>query len=122
MRYDELEAYKMPYGLALQIHEITKGLPQEEFFGGFVSQIRRSSTSICANIAEGLSKYGGSDADECKYLSIALGSAEETRFWLRFGKDINYLNARVVEKMLKDYEHSAKLIFGLMEHRRNKAA
>jgi four helix bundle protein len=122
MKYDELEAYKLPFRLSVEVFHLTKKLPREEFFGGFVSQIRRCSTSIPANIAEGLSKYARSDLDECRFLSIALGSAEETRYWLSFGEEIGYLSSDDAQRLLKEYESAAKMIFGLIQHRRSKAA
>ena len=121
MRYDQLEAYKVPYKLALAVHKVSAGIAKEERYGGFVSQIRRSSTSVCANIAEGLSKYMASEADERRFLAMALGSLEEMRFWLSFGRDVGYLDAEYVENALKDYEYAAKLLFGLMQRRKGKA-
>lgn len=49
--YKDLLAYKKAYALALKIHEITKHFPPEEKFS-LTDQIRRSSRSVCANLAE----------------------------------------------------------------------
>ena len=74
---------------AMRIFELTKSLPAEEKFS-MVDQMRRSSRSVCANIAEGWRK--------CRYeahfvskLSDAESEAEETRVWLEFAFRCHYV-------------------------------
>ena len=55
LRHQELEVYKKAFDLAMQIFEITKNFPKEEQYS-LTDQIRRSSRSICANLAEAWSK------------------------------------------------------------------
>jgi four helix bundle protein len=117
MKYNELDVYKLAYRLALDIHPMTESFPKHEQFGGMADQLRRSSKSICANMAEGLSKYGGSNADERRFLSIALGSVEESCVWLNFSRDLGYLAADRVDELVKDYEEVARMIFALMKRR-----
>ena len=50
--YEDLEIYKISYELALDIYKLTKKFPKDELYG-LISQIRRASTSITLNIAEG---------------------------------------------------------------------
>jgi four helix bundle protein len=54
------------------------------------SQIRRSASSIPANIAEGCGKY--TDQDFARYLQIALGSTHETEYFLLLSKDLKYVS------------------------------
>ncbi len=53
--YRDLKVYQMAYQLALDIHEVTKIFPKEEEYS-LVDQIRRSSRSIPANLAEAWKK------------------------------------------------------------------
>ena len=54
--YTDLEAWKVALDLVVEIYRITKKLPKEERYG-LTSQLRRSSTSILANIAEGFGRF-----------------------------------------------------------------
>jgi four helix bundle protein len=74
--------------LTLTLYSLTKGFPREELFG-VTSQLRRASSSIPANIAEGCGK--GSDAEFCRFLQIAFGSACETEYHLILSRDLGYL-------------------------------
>jgi four helix bundle protein len=73
---------------AMRIFELTKGFPPEEKFS-MVDQMRRSSRSVCANIAEGWRKRRYS-AHFVSKLSDAEAEAEETRVWLEFACRCGY--------------------------------
>lgn len=117
MRYDELQVYKEAYALALDVHGITLQFPKHEQYGGMADQLRRSSKGICANMAEGLSKYAGSKADERRFLAMALGSVEESRVWLSFSGDLGYLAPHKVDELMKSYENVARMVYALMKLR-----
>ena len=51
IRHQELEVYKKAFGAAMRIFELSKNFPKEEIYS-LTDQIRRSSRSVCANIAE----------------------------------------------------------------------
>lgn len=86
-KFNDLHVWQNAHKLTLKIYLLTKNFPKEELFG-LVSQMRRSSVSICANIAEGQRKQ---TKDFCRYLQIALGSLEETKYYLILGLDLNYI-------------------------------
>ncbi|MBI1309603.1 MAG: four helix bundle protein [Proteobacteria bacterium] len=115
--YEDLDVYKLAFSLALRVHKLAEPLPKVEQYGGLADQIRRSSKGICANLAEGLSKHM-SLADERKFLSIALGSAEETRVWLSFMEKLEYLEKETVVELREEYSRVCQMIFGLLEKRR----
>lgn len=98
--YKELKVWEKSHSLTLKIYEITKAFPREELFG-LVSQMRRASSSIPANIAEGCGKL--TQLDLAKYLNIALGSANEIDYFLILSRDLDYIN-------LNQFEESEKLI------------
>jgi four helix bundle protein len=89
--YEQLDSYKLAYRLAIEIHKFCGKLPKIEQYKGIGDQLRRSSKSVCANIAEGMSKLG-STAEEVRFLRIAKGSAEECRVWTRFCIDLAYVD------------------------------
>ena len=79
--YKELRVYQAAIEAAMRIFEVTKRFPAEERFS-MVDQIRRSSRSVCTNIAEAWRKrrYPAHFASK---LSDSEGEAEETRVWLK---------------------------------------
>lgn len=85
--FQDLLVWQKGHQLVLEIYRITKDFPGVERFG-IVSQIRRSAVSICANIAEGGKK---STKDFARFLEIANGSLEETKYHLILCKDLNYI-------------------------------
>ena len=55
------------------------------------AQLRRASSSIAANLAEGAGRYG--DAELARYCSIAMGSASELEYHILFARDLKLLKA-----------------------------
>jgi len=76
--FQDLRVWQKAHEFVLLIYDITKHFPPNELFG-VTSQIRRSAVSICANIAEGHRK---TNKDFLRYLDIAQGSLEETKYYL----------------------------------------
>ncbi len=61
-RFEDLEVWKKAHQLALEVYKITKDFPSEEKFS-LVSQMRRATVSVPANIAEGFRKRGVKDKE-----------------------------------------------------------
>jgi len=80
--FRELDVYKMAMEAAVEIFEMTKGFPPEERYS-LTDQVRRSSRSVCANIAEAWRKRRYPNAFVSK-LSDAEAEASETGVWLEF--------------------------------------
>ena len=80
--------------LTLEIYKATTSFPREELYG-LTSQIRRSSASIAANIAEGCGR--GSPAELSRYLQIAMGSASELEYHLLLARDLKILSTAAHE-------------------------
>lgn len=87
--YKDLKVWEKAHYFTLNIYEITKAFPKEEIYG-LTGQMRRSASSIPANIAEGCGK--NSRMDFANFLNIALGSSNETEYFLLLAKDLNYIN------------------------------
>lgn len=86
--FREIKVWGKGHQLALMIYQVTKTFPRDELYG-LVSQMRRSSTSIPTNIAEGCGK--GSDAELARFMQISMGSASELEYQLLLAKDLGYL-------------------------------
>lgn len=87
--FRDLMVWEKAHKLTLEVYRLTKEFPKEEQYG-ITSQIRRASSSIPANIAEGCGR--GSDADLARFLQIAMGSASEVEYHALLARDLNMLN------------------------------
>jgi len=76
--------------LTLDIYRYSKAFPRDEVYG-LTSQMRRSSASIGANIAEGCCRKG--DSELGRFLQIAMGSASELEYHLLLARDLDFLNS-----------------------------
>ena len=86
--------------------------PKDEQFE-LASQLRRSSKSICANLAEGRARQHGSSAEFRRFVLMALGSADETILWCRFALDLGYLNPDQHDKLSANFSEIARMLNGL---------
>jgi len=104
--HEELEVYKIAFAAAMQIFETSKRFPKEETYS-LTNQVRRSSRSVCANLAEAWRKRRYEAAFISK-LNDAEAEAAETQTWLKFAVECNYLPPKEVE----DIHHQYDLIIG----------
>src|SRR5881296_3297514 len=101
--YKELVVYQQAMDAAMRIFELTKAFPAEERYS-LVDQVRRSSRSVCANIAEAWRKRRY-QAHFVSKLSDAESEAEETRVWLEFALRCRYLTEEE-SKQLDELYHN----------------
>lgn len=87
--YKDLKVWEKSHQFTLKIYEVTKSFPKDETYA-LTSQLRRSASSIPANIAEGCGK--NTNQDFAKYLNISLGSSYESEYFIILSKDLNYLS------------------------------
>jgi four helix bundle protein len=83
--FEELDAWRRAHEMVLAVYKLSGTFPKDERFG-IISQLRRAAASVPANIAEGFGRRTTKDSVRC--LDIAGGSLEETRYFLRLGKDL----------------------------------
>ena len=110
--FEDLEVFKRAYRVSLEVHRITLTLPQAEQYG-LADQIRRSSKSICANLAEGFAKQSYSAAEFKRYIQISIGSADEMRVWIRYCLDLGYIDQATWQHWRDEYQEIAKMLQGL---------
>lgn len=112
--HKHLEVYKISYDLALEIHNISKSFPKEEIYS-LVSQIRRSSRSVSANIAEAFRKRRYEKAFVAK-LSDSEGEAAETQVWLDMARDFDYISASKCDQLSKQYDQVIGMLVNMIRH------
>jgi four helix bundle protein len=88
--HEELEVYQMAFDAAMKIFELSKKFPVEERYS-LTDQIRRSSRSVCANLAEAWRKRRYQAAFVAK-LNDSEAETAETQTWLKFAVKCNYLD------------------------------
>ena len=94
--FRQLKIWRKAHELTLAIYRVTPRFPREEVYG-LTAQLRRSSASIAANIAEGCGRDG--DAELARFCSIALGSASELEYHLLLAKDLKLLEPNQPERL-----------------------
>lgn len=87
--FRQLKVWERAHELTLLTYRATAGFPKSELYG-ITSQMRRASSAIPANIAEGCGRSGNGDLH--RFLSIALGSAVELEYFALLSRDLGYLS------------------------------
>ena len=85
--FRDLLVWRKAHELVLAVYSFTATFPKEETYG-LKLQMRRAAVSIPANIAEGFRRRG--KADKARYMNMAEGSLEESRYYLILAKDLGY--------------------------------
>ena len=106
--FRELTVYQKAFTLAMEILEITKTFPAEEKYS-LTDQIRRSSRSVCSNIAEGFRKRQYPAHFSAK-ASDADAENAETQVWLDFALHCQYISAETWEEYNAKSEEIGKLL------------
>lgn len=110
----DLEVFKLSYGLATDMFNVRRCFPKEEKYS-LTDQVVRSSRSISANIAEGWGKRTYEN-DFKKHLIYMIGSVEETKVWLAFSKDCQYISSELFDVLYKKYDELGARIYKLHEN------
>ncbi len=111
VNFYDLEAWKLSHLLVMEIYKVTKDFPKEEQYG-IVSQLRRSASSITANIAEGFARYHFKD--KIRFYYQARGSAAEAQNFIILARDLGYLNERKNRDLFNLSKQSEQLVNGLI--------
>ena len=109
--HKDLKVYQLAYATALEIHRLTKSFPIEEKYS-LIDQIRRSSRSICANLAEAIRKRRYIKNFISK-LSDSEAEANETEVWLDFAESFNYIDQKTHDDLYDNYEHIIAMLINI---------
>ena len=98
-----LAVFRRAYAASLDIHRSSLDFPKSEQFGGIADQLRRSSKSVCALLAEGAGRQHGSRIEFRRYVVMALGSVEESKLWCQYAVDLGYVGTERAAAWCQDY-------------------
>mgnify|MGYP001183564149 CR=1 FL=1 len=99
--FRDMEVWKKAHELSLEVFEVTKDLPRSEDYA-LTSQIRKSSNSASANIAEGFGRR--TKKDKRFFYTISRGSALETQSHLLYGNSVKYFTDEITKYLLDEYD------------------
>jgi four helix bundle protein len=106
--FKDLIVYKKAFQLAMEIFEMTKTFPKEERYS-LTDQIRRSSRSVCACLAEGYRKRKYPAHFVLKMTDSDMENSE-TQVWLDFGLACNYITNEMYNDKLVKCEEVGRLL------------
>jgi len=109
---NKLIVWQKAHELVLKIYQITRDFPKDEQFS-LTSQIRRAAVSIPSNIVEG--KARGSNKEYKRFLLMARGSLEETKYQLLLAKDLKYMDEQKYFELLDLAQDVGRLLAGLIK-------
>jgi len=110
----DLEVYRKALDAAMRIFELSRRFPKEETYS-LTDQVRRSSRSVCANLAEAWRKRRYQAAFVSK-LSDCETEAAETQVWLEFAVKCGYLNRDGGKQLYITYDGIIATIVGMINH------
>jgi four helix bundle protein len=110
--FHDLQVWHKAHQLTLAVYRHTATFPREERYG-LTTQLRRSSSSIAANVAEGCGRNG--DAELARFCSIAMGSASELEYHLLLAKDLNLLTAADHTTLTDQAKEVKRMLTGLLQ-------
>lgn len=96
--FRELKVWQNAHRLTLAVYQITACFPRAELYG-LISQIRRSCSSIPANLAEGCGHKG--DGDFARFCSIAMGSASELEYHPLLARDLKLITPNAYQELAR---------------------
>ena len=114
MDFSDLLAYQKAFKLAMDIFEISKSFPKEETYS-LTDQGRRSSRSVCAQIAEGYRKRRY-PAHFISKMTDSDGENAETQVWINFAYSCRYIDKSVYDDLLERSHEIGRLIGNMINN------
>ena len=108
----DLKVFQLAYSLAMDIFKLSRRFPREEL-SSLTNQIRRSSRSVPANIAEGFRKRRYPNMFISK-LADSDGEATETQVWLDFALDCGYMSKTDRDRLTSGYEEVGRMLSAMI--------
>jgi len=100
--HKELDTYKIAFDTSMEIFQMTKKFPKEEMYS-LTDQIRRSSRSVSANLAEAFRKRKYPKSFISK-LSDSEAEAAETQVWLEYAFPCDYIDENLYNQLYEKYD------------------
>jgi len=111
--YTKIKAWQLADELALLVYKATKKFPKSEIWG-LTSQMRRAAVSVPANIVEGSARKNRKEY--LQFLYIAISSLAELEYYIRFTKELGYLDTNEYEELWAKSQESLKTLRGLISY------
>src|SRR5882762_9983666 len=108
--FEDLTVWQEAHKLTLEVYKLTVKFPGSEKYG-VVSQLRRCSSSVPANIAEGFGRATTRELLRC--LQIARGELEETRYFVLLSRDLGYVTSEDCDSIAQHCNSIGRLINAL---------
>ncbi len=115
--HKDLNVYILAFKAAMKIFEISKRFPREETYS-LTDQIRRSSRSVCGNLAEAFRKRRYPKAFIAK-LSDSEGESAESQTWLEFANNCKYITSEEYNELNELYENIVGKLVNMSIHPEN---
>ena len=114
VRHTDLEVYRRAFTAAMRVFNLSGSFPKEERYS-LTDQVRRSSRSVAANVAEGWRKRRYSASFVSK-LNDAEGEAAESQTWLQFAVECDYLAADIARELYAEYDELIAMLVHMQNH------
>jgi four helix bundle protein len=112
--FQDLIVYQKAYKISMNIFLLSREFPKEEKYS-LVDQMRRSSRSICANLAEAWAKRRYEKVFVNK-LTDCLGEEFETETWLNYSLDCKYISIDTFNDLMLQYEEVRKMLISMINN------
>ena len=109
--FREIKVWEKAHSLTLEIYKATSKFPREETYG-LTSQMRRSSSSIAANIAEGFGRGGNTEL--ARFLQIGMGSASELEYHILLASDLNLMTKIIYGQLQEQLVEVKRMLAALL--------
>jgi four helix bundle protein len=109
--FRNLKVWERAHEITLTVYRCTRDFPREETYG-LVSQLRRCSSSVAANLAEGCGRSG--NVEFGRFLAIAMGSASELEYHLLLAHDLGYLTTEAFDELNVQVVDMRRMLNGLI--------
>jgi four helix bundle protein len=113
-RHTDLDVFKAAFDLAMQLFELSRRFPREERYS-LTDQMRRSSRSVCANLAEAWRKRRYEAAFVSK-MNECEAEVAETQVWLQFAVECKYLARNEGRRLFREYETVIGMLVRMATH------
>jgi four helix bundle protein len=113
-KHTDLWVYQLAFDSAMEIYQLSKQFPVEERYS-LTDQIRRSSRSVCANLAEAWRKRRYEAAFIAK-LTDCEAEAAETQTWIDFAVQCHYLTAETGANQRQKYDQILGMLVNLIKN------
>lgn len=115
--FEKLEVWQKSHQFVLSVYKITRSFPKEELYA-LTSQLRRSASSVPANIVEGNEKK--SIKEYIQFLYTAKSSLAEAKYHLLLAQDLGYISNITFNELLNNINEIGKMLNGLINYLSNQ--